>query len=106
MGRTTVTPSRCAPPTSSPTPWTIPSSRGPCSAWWPADLPGRRLGSEQSNTSVTFGTRLILKHFRRLAEGRNPEEEMTRFLTERARFPHTPRLAGHIEYRRPDGVMT
>jgi predicted trehalose synthase len=71
----------------------------------PADLPPRRLGTEQSNTSLAFGDRLILKQFRRLAEGRNPEEEMTRFLTERARFPHTPRLTGHLEYRRPDGFV-
>jgi maltokinase len=62
-------------------------------------LPVRRLSGEQSNTSVVFGDRLIMKHFRRLADGPNPEEEMTRFLTERARFPHTPRLAGHLEYR-------
>jgi trehalose synthase-fused probable maltokinase len=71
----------------------------------PAGLSGRRVGTEQSNSSLAFGDRLILKHFRRLAEGRNPEEEMTRFLTERARFPHTPRLAGHLEYRRPDGFV-
>jgi trehalose synthase-fused probable maltokinase len=70
-----------------------------------ADLGVRRVGTEQSNTSLVLGDRLILKHFRRLAEGRNPEEEMTRFLTERARFPHTPRLAGHLEYRRPDGFV-
>ena len=58
-------------------------------------LPVRRLTGEQSNTSVVFGDRLIMKHFRRLADGPNPEEEMTRFLTERVRFPHTPQLAGH-----------
>jgi trehalose synthase-fused probable maltokinase len=81
----------------------VPTSAFP--AAWPADLPGRRLGGEQSNTCLAFGTRLILKHCRRLANGRNPEEEMTRFLTERVRFPHIPRLAGHLEYRRPDGFM-
>jgi predicted trehalose synthase len=64
-----------------------------------AQLPARCLGGEQSNTSVVFGDRLIMKHFRRLPDGPNPEEEMTRFLTERAHFPHTPRLAGHLEYR-------
>jgi maltokinase len=64
-----------------------------------SQLPARRLSGEQSNTSVVFGDRLIMKHFRRLVDGPNPEEEMTRFLTERARFPHTPRLAGHLEYR-------
>lgn len=70
------------------------------------DLPARRLGGEQSNTSVVFGDRLIMKHFRRLADGPHPEEEMARFLTERARFPHTPRLVGHLEYRRPGARTT
>ncbi len=77
--------------------------RGVPTAAFPATLPllsARRIGGEQSNTSVAFGDRLIMKHFRRLADGPNPEEEMTRFLTERARFPNTPRLAGHLEYRR------
>jgi maltose alpha-D-glucosyltransferase/alpha-amylase len=55
---------------------------------------------------VAFGDRLIMKHFRRLADGPNPEEEMTRFLTERARFPHTPLLAGHLEYRRAGACAT
>ena len=59
----------------------------------------RRLGGEQSNTSVALGDALVLKHFRRLAEGVNPEAEMTRFLTEHTSFRHTPRLAGHLEYR-------
>jgi len=72
----------------------------------PADTPARRLGGEQSNTSVAFGDRVVLKHFRRLAEGPNPEEEMTRFLSERAAFPHTPRLFGHLEYRAGGAVTT
>lgn len=59
----------------------------------------RRLGGEQSNTSVTFDRTLILKHFRRLVAGVNPEIEITRFLTERTGFRHTPRLAGWLEYR-------
>jgi predicted trehalose synthase len=65
----------------------------------PADVGARRLGGEQSNTSVVFGDALILKHFRRLARGQNPEVEITRFLTERTEFRHTPRLAGSLEYR-------
>ena len=62
----------------------------------------RRLGGEQSNTSVTFDRMLILKHFRRLVAGVNPEIEITRFLTERTGFRHTPRLAGWLEYRDDD----
>lgn len=62
--------------------------------------PVRRLGGEQSHSSVAVGPQLLLKHFRRLDEGRHPEEELTRFLTERVRFPYAPRLYGHLEYRR------
>ncbi|HEX2030458.1 MAG TPA: maltose alpha-D-glucosyltransferase [Actinomycetota bacterium] len=56
--------------------------------------------AEQSNTSVVYGDRLILKLFRRIEEGVNPDQEITRFLTERAAFPHVPPLAGALEYRR------
>jgi maltose alpha-D-glucosyltransferase/alpha-amylase len=83
--------------------------RGVPTAAFPAELPplpARRIGGEQSNTSVAFGDRLIMKHFRRLADGPNPEEEMTRFLTERVQFAHTPRLAGHLEYRRAGARAT
>ncbi|HEY3066615.1 MAG TPA: hypothetical protein VGL09_12530 [Methylomirabilota bacterium] len=63
----------------------------------------RRLGGEQSNTSIAFDDALVLKQFRRLPEGMNPELEMTRFLTERTRFRHAPRLAGYLEYRDAEG---
>ena len=55
--------------------------------------------AEQSNSSVIFGNRFILKLFRKLADGENPDLEMSRFLTERARFAHTPAIAGWIEQR-------
>ena len=71
----------------------------------PADVAVRRLTGEQSNTSVTFGDALIVKHFRRLVAGVNPELEISRYLTERAAFPHTPRLAGALEYLAPDGTV-
>ena len=72
----------------------------------PADLSVRRLGGEQSNSSVALGEALVLKHFRKLAEGVNPEAEMTRFLTGHTSFRHTPRLAGHVEYRDDAGRTT
>jgi maltose alpha-D-glucosyltransferase / alpha-amylase len=56
--------------------------------------------AEQSNTSIIFGNRLILKVFRRVDEGINPDLEIGRYLTEVAHFPHTPPLVGSIEYRR------
>src|SRR5439155_643816 len=58
----------------------------------------RRLDGEQSNTSVIFGDRLIMKVFRRLADGLNPDLEITRFLTQQTTFRGTPRLAGAVEY--------
>lgn len=72
----------------------------------PDELSVRRIGGEQSNTSVALGDALMLKQIRRLAEGVNPEAEVARFLTERAEFPHTPALAGHLEYRDRRGGMT
>jgi maltokinase len=57
----------------------------------------RPLGSEQSNTSVVFGDELIMKAYRRLEAGVNPELELLRFLTER-RFENVADLAGWYAY--------
>ena len=56
-------------------------------------LAARPAGREQTNTSVVFGDRMILKCYRRLEAGINPELEVLRFLAARS-FPHTPRLLG------------
>jgi maltose alpha-D-glucosyltransferase/alpha-amylase len=60
-----------------------------------------RGSAEQSNTSIVYGSRLILKLFRRLEPGPNPDFEIGRYLTERARFDRVPPLAGGIEYHLP-----
>jgi len=57
----------------------------------------RMLRGEQSNTSIAFGNRLILKLFRRLDPGVNPDLEVGRFLTEHE-FNHMAPVAGSIEY--------
>jgi maltose alpha-D-glucosyltransferase/alpha-amylase len=57
------------------------------------------LQAEQSNTSVVFSKKLILKLFRKLEPGINPDLEVGRFLTERG-FPHIPPVAGAVEYRK------
>ena len=56
------------------------------------------LTGEQSNSSVIYGERLILKFFRRIDEGENPDLEIGRFLSERVRFPHIARIGGWLEY--------
>ncbi|HSP08303.1 MAG TPA: maltose alpha-D-glucosyltransferase [Candidatus Dormibacteraeota bacterium] len=59
--------------------------------------------AEQSNYSMIFGERLMLKVFRRIEEGVNPELEVGRFLTEKTTFTQIAPLAGSLEYRRPVG---
>jgi predicted trehalose synthase len=61
------------------------------------DLEVRSVGVEQSNTSVVFGDELILKVFRRLEPGVNPELELLRFLSER-QFEHIAPLVAWYEY--------
>lgn len=63
-------------------------------------LDPRVMGSEQSNTSVVYDGHVILKLYRRLEEGINPDLEIGRVLT-RMQFPFVPALAGAIEYQRP-----
>jgi maltose alpha-D-glucosyltransferase/alpha-amylase len=58
------------------------------------------LKAEQSNTSVVYGNQLILKLFRQVEEGVNPELDVGRFLTEKALFTHIPPIAGALEYQR------
>ncbi|HSR59062.1 MAG TPA: putative maltokinase, partial [Candidatus Binataceae bacterium] len=65
-----------------------------------AELPEpHAIKAEQSNSSIVFGDRLIIKLFRKLEAGINPDIEIGRFLTETARFPNTPALAGWIDYK-------
>jgi maltose alpha-D-glucosyltransferase/alpha-amylase len=56
---------------------------------------------EQSNTSIIYGDRFILKLFRKLEEGINPDLEIGRFLTEKKALEHFASVAGALEYRRP-----
>jgi maltose alpha-D-glucosyltransferase/alpha-amylase len=59
-----------------------------------------RLGSaEQSNTSILFGNRLILKIFRRQQAGPNPDTEIGRYLTEHSGFRAIPPFGGAVEYQ-------
>jgi trehalose synthase-fused probable maltokinase len=64
-------------------------------------LPPSILKAEQSNTSIVYGGRLILKLFRRIARGVNPEIEICSFLTEETSFANFPAVAGTLEYRQP-----
>jgi predicted trehalose synthase len=65
------------------------------------ELEERSLGVEQSNTSVWLGDRLVLKVYRLLEPGTNPEIEVTEFLTS-AGFTHAPLAAGSVRYLEDD----
>jgi maltose alpha-D-glucosyltransferase/alpha-amylase len=65
-----------------------------------------RPSAEQSNTSVAFGDLLILKLFRRLESGVNPDYEVGRHLSERIGFPRVPAVAGAFEYTGSDVAAT
>jgi maltokinase len=63
----------------------------------PEDASVRLMGVEQSNSSIVFEERLVLKVFRKLEPGVNPELEVLRFLTAHE-FPNIARLEGWYEY--------
>jgi trehalose synthase-fused probable maltokinase len=55
---------------------------------------------EQSNSSVFYGRKLILKLFRRLEPGINPDLEIGSFLTEKTSFRNIAPVLGRLEYLR------
>jgi trehalose synthase-fused probable maltokinase len=61
----------------------------------------RRLRVEQSNTSVVIGERHILKLYRLVEPGQNPDLEVGLFLTD-AGFADTPAVAGTLRYAPAD----
>jgi maltokinase len=61
------------------------------------DAPARPVGVEQSNSSIVFGDRTVLKVFRKLEPGINPELELLQFLT-RQEFANIAPLLGWYEY--------
>lgn len=54
--------------------------------------------AEQSNSSIIFGSKYILKLFRKVEPGINPDIEVGVFLTEHG-FANTPAVLGALEYR-------
>jgi maltose alpha-D-glucosyltransferase/alpha-amylase len=61
------------------------------------DVAERPLGADQTNTSFVLDEAVLLKVYRRLESGLNPELELVAFLTEEARFAAVPPFAGYVE---------
>jgi maltose alpha-D-glucosyltransferase/alpha-amylase len=72
----------------------LPHLRGPADS----QLAIRRGSAEQSNSSIIYGDRLILKLFRRQQHGPNPDCEVGNYLTTAAHFDRIPPFGGYMEY--------
>ena len=66
----------------------------------------RGLGVEQSNSSALIGNKMVLKAYRKLEAGIQPELEIGRYLTDVARYGNTPPLLGSIEHFDAQGQPT
>ncbi|HEU4534505.1 MAG TPA: alpha-glucosidase C-terminal domain-containing protein, partial [Polyangiaceae bacterium] len=64
-----------------------------------ADLSPRVPEMEQSNSTLVYGDRMLLKLYRVAEEGPNAELEIGRFFAEEADFPHAPAVVASFEYR-------
>ena len=65
------------------------------------------IAGDRSTPPVVLGGRVVLKTYRPLEPGLNPDLELTAYLGEEAEFTGVPRLAGWVEaVTRDDGVAT
>ena len=63
----------------------------------PGATSARDMGAEQTNSSLVLDEQVIMKIFRRVDTGHNPDLELTRVLTEGG-FHHTPPHVGELVY--------
>ncbi|NNL16704.1 MAG: trehalose synthase [Flavobacteriaceae bacterium] len=64
----------------------------------------RYMGFEQSNTSIVYNEKYVLKFFRRIYADRNPDYEMSRFLSEKKDFKNTPAYLGSVQIKDQEGT--
>jgi maltose alpha-D-glucosyltransferase/alpha-amylase len=62
------------------------------------------MGLEQSNTSIIYNEKYVLKFFRRIFADKNPDYEMSRFLTEEKDFKNTPPYQGSLNIIDSDNI--
>ena len=54
------------------------------------------MGAEQSNTSIIYNDKYVLKFFRRIYNSKNPDYEINRFLSESGLFDNSPKYIGSM----------
>jgi maltokinase len=69
----------------------------------PIDIPGDALTVEQSNTSLVYGESAIMKFFRRIEPGRNPDVEVHEALAATGN-PHLAPLLGYVTTTGPEAA--
>ncbi|WP_445384667.1 maltokinase N-terminal cap-like domain-containing protein [Robiginitalea sp. IMCC44478] len=62
------------------------------------------MGLEQSNTSIIINGKSVIKFFRRIYADKNPDYEMSRFLSERKGFRNTPAYQGSLSIMDADNA--
>ncbi|MBE3113402.1 MAG: maltose alpha-D-glucosyltransferase [Actinobacteria bacterium] len=65
----------------------------------------RLMGVDQSNSSIIYEKDVVLKLFRKLDEGVNPDLEVGKYLTEEANYANIPPFSGAIEFQQNDHSM-
>jgi maltose alpha-D-glucosyltransferase/alpha-amylase len=64
---------------------------------------GRAILADQSNAAVILAEKVLIKIYRKLRRGVQPDIELARYLTEEVKFPHTPQLLGAVTMDWNDG---
>lgn len=65
----------------------------------------RFMGLEQSNTSVIINDRCVIKFFRRIYANKNPDYEMSRFLSDKKGYKNTPGYQGSLNIIDTDNLI-
>jgi maltose alpha-D-glucosyltransferase/alpha-amylase len=64
----------------------------------------RPLAAEQSNTSIMYDNKFVLKFYRHIEEGANPEYEILKNLTEKTTFRNMPAYVGTVQYSQQEAL--
>lgn len=65
----------------------------------------RNMGMEQSNTSVIINDTCVIKFFRRIYANKNPDFEMSQFLSDKKGFANTPAYLGSLNIIDTDNLV-
>lgn len=66
----------------------------------------RFMGMEQSNTSVIINDTCVIKFFRRIYATKNPDYEMSRFLSDKKGYQNTPAYLGSLNIKDSENIIT